>query len=103
MKTIIRISPHAVDTPERIAQEKLPSLAINMLAEAYAQRRSEIGDDALLVLGKGKDEKPVYITIGSKPPELAVGGRRVHGVFAPPESQEPLATFADRDDAKKWA
>jgi ADP-ribose pyrophosphatase YjhB (NUDIX family) len=103
VKTIIRISPHAVDTPERIAQEKLPSLAINMLSEAYAQRRAELGDDALLVLGKGGDGKPVYITIGSKPPELAIGGRRVHGVFSPPESQEPVATFFYRSDAEHYS
>ena len=103
MKTIIRISPHAVDGPERMAAEKLPALAVRMLAEAYAMRREELGDDALLVLDQGKDGKPVYLTIGSKPPELAVGGRRVNGVFAPPESQEPVATFFDRDDAKKWA
>jgi ADP-ribose pyrophosphatase YjhB (NUDIX family) len=74
-----------------------------MLAEAYSTRRAELGDDALLVLDQGKDGKPVYLTIGSKPPELTIGGRRVHAVFAPPESQEPLATFFDREDAKKWA
>jgi len=103
VKTIIRISPHAVDTPERIAAEKLPTLAVRMLAEAYSQRRSELGEDAILILDKGKDERPVYITVGSKPPELAIGGRRVHGVFAPPESQEPLATFAERSHAEAWA
>ena len=74
-----------------------------MLAEAYALRRSEHGDDALLVLDMGKDGKPVYITIGSKPPELAIGGRRVFGVFAPPDSQEPRATFFDKTDAEGWA
>jgi ADP-ribose pyrophosphatase YjhB (NUDIX family) len=103
VKTIIRINPHAVDSPERIAAEKLPPLAVRMLAEAYSGRRDELGDDALLVLDQGKDGKPVYLTIGSRPPELAVGGRRVHGVFAPPDSQEPIATFFDREDAKKWA
>lgn len=103
VKTIIRISPHAVDTPERIAAEKLPALAVRMLAEAYSTRRAELGDEALLVLDQGKDGKPVYLTIGSKPPELAIGSRRVHGVFAPPESQEPVATFFEREDAKKWA
>jgi ADP-ribose pyrophosphatase YjhB (NUDIX family) len=74
-----------------------------MLAEAYSTRRAELGDEALLVLDQGKDGKPVYLTIGSKPPELAIGGRRVSAVFAPPDSQEPLATFFDRNDAKKWA
>lgn len=103
VKTIVRISPHAVDSPERIAAEKLPPLAVRMLAEAYSTRRDELGDEALLVLDQGKDSKPVYLTIGSKPPELAIGGRRVHGVFAPPESQEPIATFFEREDAKKWA
>lgn len=103
MKTIIRISPHAVDSPERIAAEKLPALAVRMLAEAYSMRRDELGDEALLVLDQGKDAKPVYLTIGSKPPELAIGGRRVHGVFAPPESQEPVATFFEKRSAEKWA
>jgi ADP-ribose pyrophosphatase YjhB (NUDIX family) len=103
VKTIIRISPHAVDSPERVAAEKLPALAIRMLAEAYSTRREEHGDDALLVLDQGKDGKPVYLTIGSKPPELAIGGRRVFGVFAPPESQEPLATFFEKPAAEKWA
>jgi ADP-ribose pyrophosphatase YjhB (NUDIX family) len=103
VKTIIRISPHAADSPERIAAEKLPTLAVRMLAEAYSTRREEFGDDALLILDQGKDDKPVYLTIGSKPPELAIGGRRVHGVFAPPESQEPLATFFEKSAAEKWA
>ena len=103
MKTIIRISPHAVDSPERIAAEKLPALAVRMLAEAYSMRRDELGDEALLVLDQGKDAKPVYLTIGSKPPELAIGGRRVHGVFAPPEGQEPVATFFEKKSAEKWA
>ncbi len=66
-------------------------------------RREELGEEALLVLDQGKDNKPVYLTIGSKPPELAIGGRRVYGVFAPPESQEPLATFANKADADHYA
>lgn len=103
MKTIIRISPYAVDSPDRLAAEKLPALAVRMLAEAYSTRREEHGDDALLVLDQGKDGKPVYLTIGSKPPELAIGGRRVFGVFSPPESQEPIATFFEQAAAEKWA
>lgn len=103
MKTIIRISPHAVDTPERVAAEKLPAMAIQMLAEAYAQRRAELNDDALLILGRGQDDRTVYITVGARPPELAIGGRRVHAVFAPPDSQEPIATFADRSHAVHYA
>lgn len=103
MKTIIRINPNAIDSPERIAAEKLPTLAVRMLAEAYSMRRTELGAEALLVLDQGKDGKPVYLTIGSHPPELAVGRRQVFGVFAPPDSQEPVATFFDQTAAEKWA
>lgn len=74
-----------------------------MIAEAYSARRAEFGDDALLVLDRGKDDKIVYMTIGSRPPELAIGGRRVFGVFAPPESQEPVASFSSQDEAINWA
>lgn len=102
VKTIIRIDPNAVDSPERIAAEKLPALAVRMLAEAYSKQRGTQGE-ALLVVDLGKDGKPVYLTIGSKPPELAVGRRRVYGVFIPPESQEPVATFFDQIAAEKWA
>lgn len=102
MKTIIRISPHAADSPDRITAEKLPMMAVRMLSEAFSVRREELGADAMLVVDRGKDEKPVYITIGSKPPELAIGDRRVFGVFSPPESQEPVASFYDRSDAETW-
>jgi 8-oxo-dGTP diphosphatase len=93
VKTIVRIDPQAVD-------EKLPALATKMLAEAYSVRRT---DEALLIVDQGKDGKPVYITIGSHPPELVIGDRKVWGVFEPPESQEPVATFFDRVAADRWA
>lgn len=71
-----------------------------MLAEAYSTRR---GDEALLVIDQGKDNAPVYMTIGSNPPELAIGGRQVWAVFDPPECQEPVATFFEEDKAVAWS
>lgn len=66
-------------------------------------RRAELGDDALLIVDHGKDGKPVYAIVGSRPPELVLGNRKVHGVFSPPDSQEPVATFFDKADAEAWA
>lgn len=75
-------------------------LAVQMLSDAYADQRE---DEALLLFNQAKDGKPVYMTIGSNPLQLAVGGRRVYGVFSPPDAQEPVATFSDEEGAKKWA
>jgi ADP-ribose pyrophosphatase YjhB (NUDIX family) len=100
VKTILRVSPHVITTPSEIAARKLPMLAVQMLSDAYAEQRE---DEALLLFNQAKDGKPVYMTIGSNPLQLAVGGRRVYGVFSPPDAQEPIATFFDDGDAKKWA
>lgn len=99
VKTIIRISSFSVDSPERIAAEKLPAMALKMLAEVYSARRE---DEALLVIDAGKDGLPVYFTIGSNPPELVIGGRQVYAVFDPPDCQEPLASFFDEGHAQAW-
>jgi len=97
MKTLVRIG-QAFDSA---TEAKLAPLAVAMLANAFDKRRKELAE-AVLVVDKTPDGL-VYITIGPNPPELVVGNRRVFGVFSPIDSQEPLATFHDRDAADEWA
>jgi 8-oxo-dGTP diphosphatase len=103
VKTIIRVSPHAIDTADAMASAQIPMLAVRMLAESHGKRRAELAGSAQLVVDTSDKNQPIYITIGDKPPEILIGGRRTFGVFAPPESQDPVATFLDRNDAISWA
>lgn len=44
------------------------AFAVTLLAESFAKRRDEVGEESLCVIGYGKDEKPVYIVLSSLPP-----------------------------------
>lgn len=78
-------------------------LAVRMLSEAYAKKRADLKDDAILIVDGGEHARPTYIMVGGRPPELVIGHRRVWAVFAPPDSQEPIATFFAQVDAERWA
>jgi len=73
-----------------------------MLADAFDKRRSDF-KESVLVVEKAPSGQPVYIVASPHPPEIAAGDRRVFAVFAPIESQEPIATFFDEECAKTWA
>ncbi len=104
MKTILRIHPRSVDTSDpSAAGVAMPMLAVRMLTEFHAHRRAELAGDAQLVVDRGSDGRPVYLTIGERPPELVIGDRKVLGVFSPPDSQEPVATFLSLSAAEAWA
>jgi ADP-ribose pyrophosphatase YjhB (NUDIX family) len=101
MKTIIRIC-NVLDTPEAVAAKKFSAFGIRALVEGYAKLRDEF-PEAVLIVEHDEDRRPVYITLGPNPPELLAGDRQVHAVFAPPDSQEPFATFAVKETANEWA
>lgn len=91
MKTILRIG--------ELGESPAP-MATALLARAAAKMPLE---EAAMVVEKLDDGREIYITIGSRPPELLAGDRMVHAVFSPLESQEPVATFFEEESAKKWA
>lgn len=99
MKTLILVE-ECLDSPQRFTEAKLPSIAIRMLAESFGKNRRP---GALLLIERGADGQPVYLTIGSHPPELHVGDRTMWGVCSPIESQDPIAVFMEKDAAKAWA
>lgn len=101
MKTIIRIG-NVFDTPEAIASKKFSSFGIKTLVEGYAPLRKDL-PEAVLLVSYDEERRPVYITLGPNPPELLAGDRKVHAVFSPPDSQEPLSTFRVEESAKAWA
>jgi 8-oxo-dGTP diphosphatase len=100
MKTIIRIC-NVLDTPDAIGK-KFSSFGIRTLVEGYVKVRDEF-PEAVMLVEHDEDRRPVYMTIGPNPPELLAGDRQVHAVFAPPDSQEPIATFGVEEAAKEWA
>jgi ADP-ribose pyrophosphatase YjhB (NUDIX family) len=100
VKTLVHVGL-AADTPERIAEAKLPRLATKMLAEAFSERRQDF-TEALLLVEEGKDGRPVYMTVDSRPPELVVSGRKIYAVWDNEDAQEPSATFADKTAAEAW-
>jgi len=92
VKTIIRIG----DTMAQLAP-----LGVAMLADAYDKRRKDLSEATLMVYETPGG--PVYVIVSPRPPELLPGDRRVWAVFAPVDSQEPLATFFEKSVAERWA
>jgi ADP-ribose pyrophosphatase YjhB (NUDIX family) len=74
-----------------------------MLIDAHAKRAKELDGDAQLIVDRDKAGVSTYITIGHKPPELVIGRRKLWGVFVPVDSQDPVASFFDQEDAMRWA
>lgn len=101
MKTIIRIGD-VVEGPEAKLAKKFSSFGVRAFVEAFGNIRDQ-HPEAVLIVEEDQDKRPVYITVGPNPPELLSGDRRVFAVFAPPDSQEPLATFAVEGHARQWA
>lgn len=77
------------------------SLGSKMLAKAFAGIRTK--HPRALMLIEETESGPVYITIGSRPPELVATGRSVWGVYSPPEMHDPRASFQDKEAAEEWA
>jgi len=101
VKTIIRIG-EVVEGPEAKLAKKFSSFGVRAFVEGFGNIREQC-PEAVLIVEEDQNKIPVYITVGPNPPELLGGDRRVWAVFSPPDSQEPLATFAGEDDARKWA
>lgn len=83
------------------AERDLGTLPLKLIGDRFAGKRSE-HPEAILVVHEAKDG-PVYMTVGSNPPEIFTGGRDVWAVFAPPESQDPVASFMEEAHALEWA
>lgn len=94
MKALLRISD---ESPEYLAS----SLGAKMLAKTFDQNRSKLNDHTLIV--EETAGGPVYMVVGPSPPELVVTGRQAFGVFSPPESHDPVASFVDFEAADTWA
>ncbi|NIO39505.1 MAG: hypothetical protein GTO41_04495, partial [Burkholderiales bacterium] len=62
-----------------------------------------MSEDGLMIIEKGLDDRPIYIVMSTRPPELFSSGVEMYGVFWPLESQEPVATFVDEPAATEWA
>lgn len=58
---------------------QLNPFAVELLAESFAARRNAWGDNAVCVVGWGKDHQPVYICISSAPPDGVSQTRRAGG------------------------
>jgi len=101
MKTIIRIGD-VIDTPEALAAHKISAFGARAFVNGFATLRED-HPEALLIVDEDENKHPVYITVGSNPPELLAGDRSVFAVFSPPDAQEPIATFHDPDQANSWA
>lgn len=100
MKTVIRIGD-VLDTPEALAERKFSAFGVKTFVDNFSKTRGD-APEALLIVEHDDRKRPVYITVGPNPPELLVGDREVHAVFAPPDSQEPCASFATKEDAVAW-
>jgi ADP-ribose pyrophosphatase YjhB (NUDIX family) len=99
VKTIVNIGT-ALDSPERLAEAKLNAFGAKLLAESFSQNRTA---EATLVIEVGKDTRPVYITLDSRPPEIVNQNNKIWGVFENEEAQEPVASFTAIKDAEAWA
>lgn len=97
MKTIIRIG-NIVDSKDNT----LPSLATHMIFDKFTEVKND-HKEALMVVHENKDGSHIYMTLGNSPPELFIGGREVFAVFAPPEAQDPQATFMIEHYAEDFA
>lgn len=100
MKTIIRIG-QVFDSRERVQQAQLGAFGTALLADAFGKRRQEFPEAALIV-EKDQTGQPVYLILSPHPPELLAGDRRVYAVFSPVDSQEPIASFRERQEAEAW-
>jgi ADP-ribose pyrophosphatase YjhB (NUDIX family) len=100
VKTILRIG-QVLDSRASVQTAPFSPFGTALLAETFDGKRRDC-PEAILVVEQSKGG-PVYITIGGNPPELLQGERRVHAVFSPRESQEPVATFFDKVAASRWA
>ena len=45
------------------------TFALQLMAEAHADRPEKFGDETLLLVGHAHNGKPVYMLISTKPPE----------------------------------
>lgn len=100
MKTIVRIG-QVFDSRERVQQAQLGAFGTAMLADAFGRRRQDFPEAALIV-EKDHSGQPVYVILSGNPPELLAGDRKVHAVFSPVDSQEPIASFREQSEAETW-